>query len=113
MKKVIFPIVVLIGIFAGITVIQAKLIETRNVNISEQVVSINGIVADETNETLAGAVIAVNGQKVYTDLDGNFTLANLGGSKCELTVSMISYETQTIEMDLAKNKDVAIVLKKR
>ena len=76
--------------------------------------SITGTVIDKkTNETLAGAAIAVNGQKVYTDLDGNFTLANLGGSKCELTVSMISDETQTIEMDLAKNKDVAIVLKKR
>ena len=114
MKRMIFPIVLLISIFAGITVIQAKLIETRNVNISEQVQTISGIVTDkDLNETLAGAVISINGQKIYTDLDGNFTLSNISNGTHEITVIMISYETQTISMDVAKNKEIEIYLSKR
>ncbi len=29
-----------------------------------------------TNESLAGATITANGQKVYSDLDGNFAISN-------------------------------------
>ncbi|MBP6230579.1 MAG: carboxypeptidase-like regulatory domain-containing protein [Paludibacteraceae bacterium] len=113
MKKVILPIVMLLSIFVAISVIQAKLIENRTVNISEKVQTINGIVADpELNESIAGAVISVNGQKTYSDLDGNFSFAKLDNKKCNVTISMISYETQTFEMDLASNQDLAIYLKK-
>ena len=72
---------------------------------------VKGMVFDNlTNETLAGAVITVNNQKVYTDLDGNFTLSNLCEGKCMINISLISYVDQTIEIDLHKDQNLDIKL---
>lgn len=61
---------------------------------------INGMVIDTaTNETLAGAVITVNGQKIYSDLEGNFEIKNVKGEKVKVIVSMISYADQIVEID--------------
>lgn len=73
--------------------------------------SVKGMVLDKlTKETLAGAVITANGQKVYTDLDGNFALSNLCNGKCELKVSLISYDDQTIDIDTNNLKDIEVKL---
>lgn len=66
-----------------------------------------------TNESLAGAVITANGQKVYTDLDGNFSIQNICNGKCQLKISLISYEDQTIEVDTNSSKSVQIKLSQR
>ena len=66
-----------------------------------------------TNESLAGAVITANGQKVYTDLDGNFSIQNVCNGKCQLKISLISYEDQTIEVDTNSSKSVQIKLSQR
>lgn len=82
--------------------------------VSVQTNSVKGMVFDKlTKETLAGAVITANGQKVYTDLDGNFALSNLCNGKCELKVSLISYEDQTIEFDTNSLKGIEIKLQQR
>ncbi len=76
--------------------------------------SVKGIVLDKlTKETLAGAVITANNQKVYTDLDGNFSISNLCGIKCELKISMISYEDQIIDIETNNIKNVEIKLQQR
>ncbi len=76
--------------------------------------SLNGIVLDKlTKETLAGAVITANNQKVYTDLDGNFSISNLCGLKCELKISMISYDDQIIDIDTSNIKNVEIKLQQK
>lgn len=109
MKKLIFSIFILVAsanLFAG----QTATTEAQTV-VSN---TISGKVLDkETNEALAGVAVLVNGQKVYTDLDGNFTVSNLCGTNCELSVNMISYEPQTLTVDLAQNKTLAVVLKQR
>ncbi|MEI6556678.1 MAG: carboxypeptidase-like regulatory domain-containing protein [Paludibacter sp.] len=75
---------------------------------------VKGMVFDNlTNETLAGAVINANNQKIYTDLDGNFTLSNLCEGKCLINISMISYKDQTIELDLHNNQTLKIKLIQR
>ena len=80
----------------------------------EQNYSVKGLVLDKiTKETLAGAVITANGQKVYTDLDGNFALSNLCDGKCQLKVSLISYEDQTIEVDTKKSTVIEVNLQQR
>lgn len=82
--------------------------------INDQSNVLKGIVFDKvTNESLAGAVITANGQKVYTDLDGNFTINNICGGKCEIKISLISYEDQTIEIDTNNAKNVKVQLSQR
>lgn len=63
-----------------------------------------------SNETLAGATISANGQKVYSDLDGNFKLDNMCSGICTLKISLISYEELTIQVDLRSTSTVKIKL---
>lgn len=75
---------------------------------------LRGMILDnQTKETLAGAVITANGQKVYSDLDGNFTLTNLCDDKCQIKISMISYEDQTLLVDLKNENALQIKLQQR
>ena len=92
-------------------------VETTKSNptiVSDQNNSVKGMVIDKlTNETLAGAVITANGKKVYSDLDGNFTLSNLCEGKCQLKISLISYEDQTIDFEVNNSKNLKINLQLR
>lgn len=114
MKKVIILITAII--FLAFNSIQAAEKETsNNSNATASVVTenntIKGVVLDKlTSETLAGAVVTLNGQKVYTDLDGNFQLNNLKG-KSILKISMISYQDQTINIDPQNTETIKISLK--
>jgi len=87
--------------------------DTKNETIEQSHV-LKGLVFDKlTNETLAGAVITANGQKIYTDLDGNFALTNLCGNKCQIKVSSISYVDKTIEIDTNNLEFIKIQLQQR
>lgn len=66
-----------------------------------------------TKETLAGATITANGQKVYSDLDGNFAISNICNGKCQLKINMISYKDQVLEIDTNSNNTVEIKLQQR
>lgn len=73
---------------------------------------INGLVIDSaTDETLAGAVISVDGQKIYSDLDGNFEIKNVKGGKVKVTISMISYADQVVEIDLGNENSLKVKMK--
>ena len=75
---------------------------------------LRGLVSDKlTNETLAGAVITANGQKVYTDLDGNFTIPNICEGRCNVKINYISYVEQNIDVDVNSNKTLEISLQPR
>lgn len=114
MKKVIF-------LACGFIMLASLNVKANNnvapaakVEFSEQSNSLKGIVADKaTQETLAGAIISVNGQKVYTDLDGNFSISNLCDGKCQLKVSLISYKDQIVEIDTNKGHSLQIKLEQR
>jgi hypothetical protein len=116
MKKLILPIIVALVTINVISVtakdaavnheMRTKVTVTNNI--------LKGVVFDKlTNESLAGVVILVNGQKVYTDLDGNFTVSGQGNGNCELKISMISYEDQTLIVDLNKENSLKIALNMR
>jgi len=114
MKKVLFISIISI-MFFSITVSAKKnqIIETKTEAI-DQTRIFKGLVFDKlTKETLAGAVITANGQKIYTDLDGNFAISNLCGDKCQLKVSLISYVDKTIEIDTNKLEPIQIQLQQR
>jgi len=74
---------------------------------------IKGMVFDKTtNESLAGASVLINGKKVYTDLDGNFTIPANSGN-CELRISMISYEEKVMTVNLNGASTLKIELNQR
>ncbi|MGL5015898.1 MAG: carboxypeptidase-like regulatory domain-containing protein [Bacteroidales bacterium] len=60
---------------------------------------VKGRVLDADAQSLAGATITVAGKKVYTDLDGNFSVVLSNNTNCQLKASMISFEEQTLEVN--------------
>lgn len=90
-----------------------KVNETEVVSTIENVnvLQLNGIVVDEnTNETLAGATIIVDGKKYYSNLDGNFQVKDVKPGKYELIVDLISYEPVSMVVDLSKSQNLNINL---
>jgi hypothetical protein len=60
--------------------------------------SVSGKIVDlKTGESVAGACVTVLGTniKVYTDLDGNYSITNLTSGTQTLNVNMISYKTKS------------------
>jgi len=79
-----------------------------------QTTVLHGMINDlQTNETLAGATITANGQKVYSDLDGNFAISNICNGKCQIKINMISYKDQVLEIDTNSNNSVIIKMQQR
>ena len=75
------------------------------------VVGISGSIIDnENNELLAGATIYIDGNKYYSDLNGNFSVSHLKPGKHLIRVEFISYQSSEIEVDINNNKKVDIVL---
>jgi TonB-dependent receptor len=56
------------------------------------------ILDNKTNETIVGANVVIEGTTVgsSTDIDGNFTIANLKPGTYVINVSFVTYKTQTI-----------------
>lgn len=65
-----------------------------------------------TNEALAGATITVGGKKVFTDLDGKFTIEEMKGKEYEVTVSMISYRTEKLVVNPQTDLTINVSLKR-
>ena len=81
------------------------------VEVEANVKTLVGQVTDAvTHEALPGVMLTVNGQKVYSDFDGNFVLTNLCQGVCVVGVSYISYEERCVVVDLRENESVEISL---
>jgi hypothetical protein len=66
-----------------------------NTPVVNKTASVSGKIVDvKTGESVAGACVTVSGTtiKVYTDLDGNYTISNLTSGTYTLNVTMISYK---------------------
>jgi hypothetical protein len=116
MKKVI--LIALLSVFViNVSALATKEAKPAATTEAAAVVTSNeikGIVFDKsTNETLAGAAILINGKKLYSDLDGNFTLPAGATGTCELKVSMISYQDMVMKVDLSSLKSLKIELNQR
>lgn len=114
MKRMLFiSLVALLFVSLNVSASKTPAPEPK-VEVQEHSNVISGLVCDKlTQETLAGAVITANGQKVYTDLDGNFTLPNANSDKYQIKVSLISYQDQTIEIDRNNSTKIQIKLQQR
>ncbi|NCC98761.1 MAG: carboxypeptidase-like regulatory domain-containing protein [Bacteroidia bacterium] len=83
-------------------------IATNSVEKKTYGVIYGNVVDAEAGEPIAGAVIEICNQKVFSDLDGKFEINGLKSNKLQMRVSMISYNTQTVEIDLSKQSNVSI-----
>ncbi len=66
--------------------------------------SISGVIADmETNETLAGVLVSIEGTnfETLTDLDGNFSFEGLQAGDYSLKLSYISYTETMVDAKIA------------
>jgi hypothetical protein len=113
MKKAILLVIVTLLTFSN-SFAKGKIEQDMLVEIATSGGKLYGVVLDkQTNESLAGVAVYVDGQKVYTDFDGNFAFNNVLKGKYEVKISMISYQDQTITVDTNKNKPLEIQLSQR
>lgn len=70
---------------------------TAGVAITQQVSKCTGVVKDQSGEPIIGASVTVKGSKngAITDLDGNFSLPNVGKGSTIL-ISYIGYKTKEV-----------------
>lgn len=78
---------------------------------SNHVTIVGKVLENGTNEPLTGASIEVNGKKCYSDINGAFSLQLPKGDKAMVTVSMISYESLSLEVDADNTNNMQVVLK--
>ena len=77
--------------------------------VSQATVHFAGSVIDKkNNENLAGAAVYIDGQKFYSDLDGNFNVSNIKPGLHKVKVELISYETVEQEINVQGNNPVHI-----
>ncbi len=93
----------------------AAFAEGKPTNTPVATASVSGKVLDiNSGETLAGVVVSVEGTdlKVYTDLDGNFTINGIEPGTYNLILSMISYKKSLVEnLKLQANDEEIIDIK--
>lgn len=66
---------------------------------TNQKVNLSGVIIDNnTNETLTGVEIDINGYKTYSDLDGNFQLELPVSENYNLSTSYISYQEEKLKI---------------
>ena len=70
-------------------------------SLSAQNITVKGVVTDDTDMTVIGATVIVEGnpqQGTVTDIDGNYVLSNVP-SDASLVFSYVGYKTQTIAVN--------------
>ncbi len=96
MKKIISIVLVVLSI-----VISNTVWATGDMPVASSAkASITGKVIDnKTGESLAGVAISVEGTevKVYSDMDGAFTINGLDAGNYNLVLSLISYKNSLVE----------------
>lgn len=94
MKKIILVLVLFISI-QSLMADNGENAPKKNSNTSKSAVS-GKIVDVVSGESLAGACLTIEGTdiKVYSDLDGNFTISNIEPGNYSINVTMISYKSK-------------------
>jgi uncharacterized surface anchored protein len=68
-----------------------------------KLVSFSGMITDsQTGESLAGVLVKIEdtGKVAYTDFDGKFEIADLFPGKYYISTSMISYQSNEIDIEI-------------
>jgi hypothetical protein len=108
--KNVFLTVLSLVLFTGVIMADGEKPKKETGNI----VSLSGQVVDQiTGETLAGVKLQIEGtnEVIYTDFDGMFQIRYDMSNKPEITVTLISYEGETVKLESSEN--LKIKMKKR
>ena len=83
--------------------------ESMKMEITQQTVTVSGVVKDKKGEPIIGANIMEKGTTngTITDFDGNYTL-KVKNAKSILVVSYIGYQTQEIPVGNGGKKDITL-----
>ena len=79
-------------------------------SLSAQNITVKGVVTDDTDMTVIGATVIVEGnssQGTVTDIDGNYELGNVP-KDAKLVFSYVGFKTQTIAVNGRMNVDVVM-----
>ncbi|GEM_PF-6176682 len=116
MKTLKTIVVVTIFLVANYSLIIAK--EEGNISKKEaseakaMITVIDGKVVDDvTGEGLAGVSVEINGEIVYTDFEGNFSLRSLKTEVYEVRATFISYKNTLLETSIDNNNLLKIKMK--
>lgn len=117
MKKVFFLIAAIAlissaSVFAA-TPANVEIKAEANALVATDFTTLGKVFDKETNESLAGASVFVNGEKIYTDLDGNFKLPATVQGECVIKVSMISYQDVVLNVKLNQKDALKVALNQR
>ncbi len=99
MKNILFGFLLVFFFISSATVI-AENDGAKSPETPASTLSMSGKVLDATSgEALAGALVEVEGSniRVFTDLDGQFTITNMQSGTYALKVKYISYEDKKVE----------------
>ncbi|MEI6348488.1 MAG: carboxypeptidase-like regulatory domain-containing protein [Bacteroidota bacterium] len=106
MKNLIITIVLIMSLGTAIAGNEKEI----NTPVVSKTASVSGKIVDvKTGESVAGACVTVLGTeiKVYTDLDGNYSISNLNSGAYVLNVNMISYKaTSEIKINASAGSKV-------
>ena len=93
-KHVLFSVMLLLGVFGGLTFCSVSVMASSMA--LQQTIKVSGQVIDQDGEPLIGATVRVKGTQVatVTDIDGNFQLD--AAQNATLVVSYIGYEDREI-----------------
>jgi hypothetical protein len=81
---------------------------------SAQTVRVSGVVVDERQLPIQGATVRLTGEaSTTTRADGGFTFADAIPGRYLLTVSSIGFELRSIELTIARDTSLSIVMTRR
>jgi hypothetical protein len=76
--------------------------------------SLKGKVYDPVcGEAIPGATVTVDGMKYYSDFAGNFFVSELRKGRHSIVVDFISYQSQTMDIDINTSREVNIELRQQ
>lgn len=110
MKTILFCLISFVSIHLNANSLNIKEKEESSMELSvNDLFTISGTIYDlKGNEAIAGAVISIDGNSVYSDLWGNYTIMGIRKGNHTLIVNKLSYKEKQVDLNLEESKKMDI-----
>jgi hypothetical protein len=97
MKNSIISFLTALILIASSTITYSNVITDPTITTNDKAVITGKVIDKITGESLAGALVEIKGTniKVYTDLEGNYTINNIDPGMYSIEINYISYSSKT------------------
>jgi protocatechuate 3,4-dioxygenase beta subunit len=97
MKHTIISFLTGLILIASSTIAFSKVITDPTTSTNDKAVITGKVIDQKTGESLAGALVELKGtdKKVYTDLEGNYSINNIEPGMYSIEINYISYSSKT------------------